>query len=61
MTTWGTYVGPQPRARWSGRIAMALAAAVALFAVGALRLPDWLRQLANPFATQTVDRVSRPC
>lgn len=57
MTTWGgTFVGPQPRARWSGRVALALAAVVALFAVGAVRLPEWLPQLANPFASKTVDR-----
>jgi hypothetical protein len=56
MTAWGGTFGPHPRARWSGRLALLAAAVVALFAVGALRLPDWLPQLANPFATKTIDR-----
>jgi hypothetical protein len=43
-----------------GRLLAVFAVVVTLFAVGALRLPDWLPDLKNPFTTKTVDRTPPP-
>ncbi len=43
-----------------GRLLAVFAVVITLFAVGALRLPDWLPSLRNPFATKTVDRTPPP-
>jgi hypothetical protein len=58
MAAWGShFTGAGNRTRRGGGL-LTLALVVALlFAVGVLKLPDWLPSLKNPFGTETVDRT----
>ena len=49
--------GPRPG---KGRWLVVFGVLVALLAVGALKLPNWLPHLSNPFAEKTVDRSAPP-
>ncbi|HZG93679.1 MAG TPA: DUF4230 domain-containing protein [Mycobacteriales bacterium] len=61
MAAWGSqFRGGEHHTRRSGGLLTLVLAIALLFAVGVVKLPDWLPSLKNPFATETVDRTGPP-
>lgn len=57
MATSSFLGGERQSRRGGGRLLTALFLLVLLLAVGAIKMPQWLPDFSNPFATKTVDRT----